>query len=81
MINIISNGYFLLFLLKVITPTRSLVLCAESRREMEDWLSALKAASSREFYEPGPPDQHDFLSNHHHWYIYIYIYITLYVYC
>lgn len=35
---------------------------------MEDWLSALKAASAREFFEPGPPDQHDFLSNHHHWY-------------
>uniref|UniRef100_A0A182VRY3 Diacylglycerol kinase n=1 Tax=Anopheles minimus TaxID=112268 RepID=A0A182VRY3_9DIPT len=52
----------------LITPTRSLVLCAESRREMEDWLQALKAASAREFFEPGPPDQHDFLSGHHHWY-------------
>lgn len=30
----------------MITPDdNSLVLCAESRREMEDWLSALKAAS------------------------------------
>uniref|UniRef100_A0A182Y4N4 Diacylglycerol kinase n=1 Tax=Anopheles stephensi TaxID=30069 RepID=A0A182Y4N4_ANOST len=53
---------------QLITPTRSLVLCAESRREMEDWLQALKAASAREFFEPGPPDQHDFLSGHHHWY-------------
>uniref|UniRef100_A0A182RH22 Diacylglycerol kinase n=1 Tax=Anopheles funestus TaxID=62324 RepID=A0A182RH22_ANOFN len=35
---------------------------------MEDWLQALKAASAREFFEPGPPDQHDFLSGHHHWY-------------
>ncbi|XP_055606025.1 diacylglycerol kinase eta-like isoform X2 [Uranotaenia lowii] len=35
---------------------------------MEDWLHALKAASSREFFEPGPPDQHDFLSGHHNWY-------------
>ncbi|KAJ6629751.1 Diacylglycerol kinase eta, partial [Pseudolycoriella hygida] len=52
----------------VITPTRSLVLCAESRREMEDWLAAMKAASTREFFEPGPLDQHDFLSNYHHWY-------------
>uniref|UniRef100_A0A182K3J2 Diacylglycerol kinase n=1 Tax=Anopheles christyi TaxID=43041 RepID=A0A182K3J2_9DIPT len=58
----------LAFLLQLITPTRSLVLCAESRREMEDWLQALKAASAREFFEPGPPDQHDFLSGHHHWY-------------
>lgn len=54
---------------QVITPTRSLVLCAESRREMEDWLAAMKAASTREFFEPGPLDQHDFLSNHHHWYV------------
>ncbi|XP_052868545.1 diacylglycerol kinase eta [Anopheles cruzii] len=53
---------------QLITPTRSLVLGAESRREMEDWLQALKAASAREFFEPGPPDQHDFLSGHHHWY-------------
>ncbi|XP_065091396.1 diacylglycerol kinase eta [Ochlerotatus camptorhynchus] len=53
---------------QLITPTRSLVLCAENRREMEDWLHALKAASSREFFEPGPPDQHDFLSGHHNWY-------------
>ncbi|XP_055374995.1 diacylglycerol kinase eta isoform X2 [Condylostylus longicornis] len=52
---------------QVITPTRSLVLCAESRREMEDWLSALKTASSREYFESGL-EQHDFLSNHHHWY-------------
>ncbi|KAG4078409.1 hypothetical protein HA402_013120 [Bradysia odoriphaga] len=35
---------------------------------MEDWLAAMKAASTREFFEPGPLDQHDFLSNHHHWY-------------
>lgn len=36
---------------------------------MEDWLTALKTASQREYFEPGPQDQHDFLSNHHHWYI------------
>uniref|UniRef100_A0A1B0GQ62 Diacylglycerol kinase n=1 Tax=Phlebotomus papatasi TaxID=29031 RepID=A0A1B0GQ62_PHLPP len=34
---------------------------------MEDWLSALKAASAQDFFEPGPSDP-DFLSNHHHWY-------------
>ncbi|XP_069681666.1 diacylglycerol kinase eta isoform X7 [Periplaneta americana] len=51
---------------QVITPFRCLVLCAESRREMEDWISALKAASNREYYEAG--DHHDFLSGHHHWY-------------
>nr|XP_008191096.1 PREDICTED: diacylglycerol kinase eta [Tribolium castaneum] len=50
---------------QVITPFRSLVLCAESRREMEDWLSALTAASQRRFHEP---DQPDCLSGYHHWY-------------
>ncbi|GJQ87044.1 hypothetical protein Trydic_g6803 [Trypoxylus dichotomus] len=50
---------------QVITPFRSLVLCAESRREMEDWLGALTAASKRRFHEP---DQPDCLSGYHHWY-------------
>ncbi|XP_063914005.1 diacylglycerol kinase eta isoform X4 [Zophobas morio] len=50
---------------QVITPFRSLVLCAESRREMEDWLGALTAASQRRFHEP---DQPDCLSGYHHWY-------------
>ncbi|XP_062121419.1 diacylglycerol kinase eta isoform X8 [Drosophila sulfurigaster albostrigata] len=55
---------------QIITPTRSLVLCADSRREMEDWLGSLKMATA-----PQRPrgdsfliDQHDILSNHHHWY-------------
>ncbi|KAH8346857.1 hypothetical protein KR059_001069 [Drosophila kikkawai] len=55
---------------QIITPTRSLVLCAESRREMEDWLGSLKTATA-----PQRPrgdsfliEQHDILSNHHHWY-------------
>lgn len=61
----IENVCFLLF--QLITTTRSLVLCAESRREMEDWLAALKAASLREYYEPGLTDTQDFLANHHHW--------------
>ncbi|CAG2059945.1 unnamed protein product [Timema podura] len=50
----------------VITPFRRLVLCAESRREMEEWISALKAASARDYYEAG--EHQDFLSGHHHWY-------------
>ncbi|KAH8369382.1 hypothetical protein KR009_009242 [Drosophila setifemur] len=55
---------------QIITPTRSLVLCAESRREMEDWLGGLKTATA-----PQRPrgdsfliEQHDILSNYHHWY-------------
>nr|CAD7596741.1 unnamed protein product [Timema genevievae] len=51
---------------QVITPFRRLVLCAESRREMEEWISALKAASTRDYYEAG--EHQDFLSGHHHWY-------------
>lgn len=43
-------------------------MCAESLREMEDWLSALKTAASREYFEPGPTDQAELLSNHHNWY-------------
>jgi len=39
------------FFTQLITPFRRLVLCAQSRCEMEEWISAMKAASSREFYE------------------------------
>lgn len=56
-------------LLQVITPTRSLVLGAENRKEMEDWCQAMKtAAASREYFDPLPPDHHDFLAGYHHWY-------------
>lgn len=54
---------------QIITPTRSLVLGAENRKEMEDWCQAMKAAAAtRDFFDPTPPDQHDFLAGHHHWY-------------
>ncbi|XP_046989295.1 diacylglycerol kinase eta [Schistocerca americana] len=33
---------------------------------MEEWISALKASSSREYYESG--ENHDFLSGQHRWY-------------
>lgn len=56
-----------LFPQQIITPTRSLVLGAENRKEMEDWCQAMKSAAAREFFEP-TPDQHDFLSGYHHWY-------------
>lgn len=46
---------------QVITPSRSLVLCAETRRDMEEWLSALKGA-----VPGGPPDM---LNGDHHWYV------------
>lgn len=40
-----------LALLQVITPFRRLILCAENRKEMEDWISSLKSVQSREHYE------------------------------
>lgn len=38
-------------ILKVITPFRNLILCTESRREMEEWMSAIRAAAANEFYD------------------------------
>uniref|UniRef100_A0A8C5DT72 Diacylglycerol kinase n=1 Tax=Gouania willdenowi TaxID=441366 RepID=A0A8C5DT72_GOUWI len=35
----------------VITPFRKLMLCAESRKEMEDWITALKSVQKWETYE------------------------------
>jgi hypothetical protein len=51
MVLITISVIFAGFCMQVITPFRRLVLCAESRREMEDWISAMKAVSSREYYE------------------------------
>ncbi|XP_015906416.1 diacylglycerol kinase delta isoform X2 [Parasteatoda tepidariorum] len=50
---------------KVITPFRSLILCAESRKEMEDWITAFKNVSNKDFYEG--TDHHEFLSGQHNW--------------
>ena len=36
---------------QIITPFRRLMLCAENRKEMEDWISSLKSVQSREPYE------------------------------
>lgn len=41
----------ILVYLQVITPFRNLVLCAESRKEMEEWISALKQSSKKEYVE------------------------------
>ncbi|NXF56667.1 DGKD kinase, partial [Ciccaba nigrolineata] len=35
----------------VITPFRKLILCAENRKEMEDWISALKSVQKWEIHE------------------------------
>ncbi|XP_068086403.1 diacylglycerol kinase eta [Anabrus simplex] len=51
---------------QVITPFRRLVLCAASRRDMEEWIAALKAASKRDYYEH--QDYHGLMSGRHRWY-------------
>ena len=41
----------LIFYFQVITPFRNLVLCAESRKDMEEWITALKTSSKKEYFE------------------------------
>ncbi|XP_070213170.1 diacylglycerol kinase delta-like isoform X4 [Littorina saxatilis] len=53
---------------QVITPTRNLVLCAESRREMEEWINALKMAANKEYYEQGQTSHTEMMSGQHNWY-------------
>ncbi|XP_031830705.1 diacylglycerol kinase eta isoform X3 [Nomia melanderi] len=51
---------------KVITPFRSLVLCGESRQEMEDWLNALRTVTeNRAQADSGIAEM---LSGNHQWY-------------
>lgn len=46
-----SQGDTGTWLLQVITPFRKLILCAENRKEMEDWISALKSVQKWEIHE------------------------------
>lgn len=41
----------LIFSLQIITPCRKLILCADNRKEMEDWIAALKTVQNREHFE------------------------------
>ncbi|XP_026670378.1 diacylglycerol kinase eta isoform X3 [Ceratina calcarata] len=51
---------------KVITPIRSLVLCGESRREMEEWLNTLRTVTkNRSHADSGIAEM---LSGDHQWY-------------
>lgn len=45
------KGTWRWWLLQVITPFRKLILCAENRKEMEDWISALKSVQKWEIHE------------------------------
>eukprot|EP00063_Salmo_salar_P037256 XP_014012091.1 PREDICTED: diacylglycerol kinase delta-like [Salmo salar] len=51
----------------VITPFRKLMLCAESRKEMEDWIGALKSVQKWETYETSLFNMEHF-SGMHNWY-------------
>ncbi|XP_040057508.2 diacylglycerol kinase eta isoform X4 [Gasterosteus aculeatus] len=51
----------------VITPFRRLILCAENRKEMEDWISSLKSVQSREHCETAQFNVEHF-SGMHNWY-------------
>ncbi|XP_043927637.1 diacylglycerol kinase eta [Protopterus annectens] len=51
----------------IITPFRRLILCAENRKEMEDWITALKSVQSREHYETAQFNVEHF-SGMHNWY-------------
>ncbi|XP_060247464.1 diacylglycerol kinase eta isoform X3 [Meriones unguiculatus] len=51
----------------IITPFRRLMLCAENRKEMEDWISSLKSVQSREPYEVAQFNVEHF-SGMHNWY-------------
>ncbi|XP_060144258.1 diacylglycerol kinase eta isoform X3 [Globicephala melas] len=52
---------------KIITPFRRLMLCAENRKEMEDWISSLKSVQTRETYEVAQFNVEHF-SGMHNWY-------------
>ncbi|XP_078470144.1 diacylglycerol kinase delta-like isoform X2 [Lampetra planeri] len=51
----------------IITPFRRLILCAENRKEMEDWIAALKSVQNRDPYEPSQLSM-DHFSGLHNWY-------------
>uniref|UniRef100_H3B529 Diacylglycerol kinase n=1 Tax=Latimeria chalumnae TaxID=7897 RepID=H3B529_LATCH len=51
----------------VITPFRKLILCAENRKEMEEWMTALKSVQKWENYEATQFNMEHF-SGMHNWY-------------
>ncbi|XP_067222287.1 diacylglycerol kinase delta-like isoform X2 [Chanodichthys erythropterus] len=51
----------------VITPCRRLILCAENRKEMEEWIAALKSVQNREHFESTQFSM-DHFSGMHNWY-------------
>ncbi|XP_055868599.1 diacylglycerol kinase delta-like isoform X5 [Biomphalaria glabrata] len=53
---------------QVITPSRNIIVCADSRREMEEWINALKMAANKEYYEQGQTSHTEMMSGQHNWY-------------
>uniref|UniRef100_A0A672YBZ9 Diacylglycerol kinase n=1 Tax=Sphaeramia orbicularis TaxID=375764 RepID=A0A672YBZ9_9TELE len=51
----------------VITPCRRLILCADNRKEMEEWMAALRSVQNRENYESTQYSM-DHFSGMHNWY-------------
>uniref|UniRef100_A0A665UWP0 Diacylglycerol kinase n=1 Tax=Echeneis naucrates TaxID=173247 RepID=A0A665UWP0_ECHNA len=49
----------------VITPCRRLILCADNRKEMEEWMAALRSVQNRQNYEVCVMDH---FSGMHNWY-------------
>ncbi|XP_071613954.1 diacylglycerol kinase delta-like isoform X3 [Heliangelus exortis] len=52
----------------VITPFRKLILCAENRKEMEDWIGALKSVQKWEIHEQATQFNMEHFSGMHNWY-------------
>nr|XP_020477469.1 diacylglycerol kinase delta isoform X2 [Monopterus albus] len=51
----------------VITPCRRLILCADNRKEMEEWIAALRSIQNRQTYESTQYSMDQF-SGMHNWY-------------
>nr|XP_054598389.1 diacylglycerol kinase delta isoform X1 [Nothobranchius furzeri] len=51
----------------VITPCRRLILCADNRKEMEEWMLALRSVQNRQNYESTQYSM-DHFSGMHNWY-------------
>ncbi|XP_069069861.1 diacylglycerol kinase delta isoform X1 [Pleurodeles waltl] len=51
----------------IITPFRKLILSADNRKEMEDWMAALKTVQNREHFESAQYSM-DHFSGMHNWY-------------
>ncbi|XP_069390874.1 diacylglycerol kinase delta isoform X4 [Paralichthys olivaceus] len=62
-----TRTQFKLFSYTVITPCRRLILCADNRKEMEEWMAALRSVQNRQNYESTQYSM-DHFSGMHNWY-------------